>query len=206
MAGSRLKHLSLFIGLGAVGFVAKVLTSAEHMRRVLSFVAPDKVSGDEAQQIEASLQAFRNGGLFGRGYGHGIMKEGYLPEAHTDFILAMAGEELGLFLTLAVVVCYLVVLFGGWRIARASTEKYSKLLAMGLTLHFCLAAGANIAVVTRLGPTKGLALPLMSYGGSNMLASLLVLGLLLAVARHAPTEFDIRGPGLSGLYPMRGRG
>ena len=195
IAGSRKRHLLVFVGLGLIAVVGKLLTSPEHMRRVLSVVASDKVSGDESQQIEASLQAFRNGGLFGRGYGNGFMKEGYLPEAHTDFILAMAGEELGLFLTLAVVVCYLVVLIGGWRIAHATTEKFSKLLAFGLTLHFCLAAGANIAVVTKFAPTKGLALPLMSYGGSNMVASLLVLGLLLSVARHAPTGFDIRHHG-----------
>lgn len=194
IAGSRAKHLGIFVGIGLAAVAAKLLTSAEHMRRVLSAFAPSKVSGDEAQQVEASLQAFRNGGLFGRGYGNGFMKEGYLPEAHTDFILAMAGEELGLLLTLAVVVCYLLILIGGWRIARSSTEKYSKLLAFGLTLHFCLAAGANIAVVTRFAPTKGLALPLMSYGGSNMVASLAVLGLLLSVARHAPTDFDIRRP------------
>ena len=192
IAGSRKRHLGIFVGLGALAFVGKLLTSPEHMRRVLSVFAPEKVSGDEAQQIEASLQAFRNGGLLGRGYGHGFMKEGYLPEAHTDFILAMAGEELGLLLTLAVVVCYVLVLLGGWRIATSTTEKFSKLLAFGLTLHFCLAAGANIAVVTKLAPTKGLALPLMSYGGSNMVASLLVLGLLLTVASHAPTNYDLR--------------
>ena len=143
----------------------------------------------------ASLQAFRNGGLLGAGYGRGIMKEGYLPEAHTDFILAMAGEELGLVATLAVVAGYLLILAGGWRIARSTPEKYSKLLAVGLTLHFCLAAGANIAVVTKWAPTKGLALPLLSYGGSNMVASMLVLGLLVATARHAPADFpDTRAP------------
>ena len=107
----------------------------------------------------------------------------------------MAGEELGLVATLAVVAGYLLILAGGWRIARSTPEKYSKLLAVGLTLHFCLAAGANIAVVTKWAPTKGLALPLLSYGGSNMVASMLVLGLLVATARHAPADFpDTRAP------------
>ena len=195
VAGSRPRHLAIFGAVAVGALAALILSSPEHIRRVLGALASDQVSTDETRQVMASLQAFRNGGLLGAGYGRGIMKEGYLPEAHTDFILAMAGEELGLVATLAVVAGYLLILAGGWRIARSTPEKYSKLLAVGLTLHFCLAAGANIAVVTKWAPTKGLALPLLSYGGSNMVASMLVLGLLVATARHAPADFpDTRAP------------
>ena len=194
IAGSRPRHLSVFGLVAFAALAALILSSPEHIRRILGPLVSDQVSSDEKLQVLASLQAFRNGGLLGRGYGHGIMKEGYLPEAHTDFILAMTGEELGLIATLAVVIAYLLILAGGWRIARATPEKYSKLLAVGLMLHFCLAAGANVAVVTKMAPTKGLALPLMSYGGSNMVASMLVIGLLLATARHAPCGFEDIGP------------
>ena len=190
ISGSRSRHLAVFGLVALVALAALILSSPEHIRRVLGPLASEQVSSDETLQVTASLQAFRNGGLFGSGFGHSLMKEGYLPEPHTDFIFAMAGEELGLIATLTVVAAYLLVLAGGWRIARTTPEKYSKLLAVGLTLHFCFAAGANIAVVTKMAPTKGLALPLMSYGGSNMLASMSVIGLLLATARHAPTRFS----------------
>ena len=195
ISGSRSKHLAVFGLLAVVALAALILSSPEHIRRVLGPLASEQVSSDETLQVMASLQAFRNGGLLGSGFGHSLMKEGYLPEPHTDFIFAMVGEELGLFATLAVVGAYLLVLAGGWRIARTTPEKYSKLLAAGLTLHFCFAAGANIAVVTKMAPTKGLALPLISYGGSNMLASMSVIGLLLATARHAPTDFSSMSPG-----------
>ncbi len=189
-AGVNLKHLALSALPCALLVLGMLLADTEHRNRILAFVKPDILSSDETLQIEASLSAFRRGGLFGRGLHESIMKEGFLPEAHTDFILAVTGEELGLFVTILVLAGYVLILSGGFRIARATDDKFGKLLAIGLTCHLAFAGAANIAVVTRFAPTKGLALPFMSYGGSNMLASCLVLGLLFSVARHA------RGAGL----------
>ncbi len=189
-SGARFWHVA---GVAAAGFACLVVllfADPEHRSRITSVYSSENADAEDTHQINASLQAFRRGGLQGVGYGNGIMKEGYLPEAHTDFILAMTGEELGLRFTLLVVAANLLILYGGWRISRDCLDKFGKILAFGLTLHLCLAAAVNIAVVTKFAPTKGLALPFMSYGGSNMVASGLVLGLLLSVARYGQTSLQ----------------
>ena len=188
--GARFWHVRLVARAGAACIGVLLFADPEHRSRITSVYSSETADEEDTHQINASLQAFRRGGFAGVGYGNGIMKEGYLPEAHTDFILAMTGEELGLRFTLIVVAANLLILYGGWRISRDCIDKFGKILSFGLTLHLCLAAAVNIAVVTKLLPTKGLALPFMSYGGSNMVASAVVLGLLISVARHGQTSLQ----------------
>jgi cell division protein FtsW len=188
-AGAKFGHILLIGLLGIAVLGVGLFADPEHRSRITSVYASESADADDTHQINASLKAFRRGGFNGVGYGDGRMKEGHLPEAHTDFILAMTGEELGLRVTLLVVAGNLLLLFGGWQISRHCTDRFGKVLAFGLALHLCLAAAANIAVVTKFAPTKGLALPFMSYGGSNMLASSVVLGLLISIGRNGETGF-----------------
>lgn len=188
-AGAKLAHIILVGLMGAAILCVGLFADPEHRSRITSVYASETADADDTHQINASLKAFRRGGINGVGYGGGLMKEGHLPEAHTDFILAMTGEELGFRVTLLVVVGNLLLLYGGWQISRHCTDRFGKVLAFGLMLHLCLASAANIAVVTKLAPTKGLALPFMSYGGSNMLASSVVLGLLISIACNGETGF-----------------
>jgi cell division protein FtsW len=129
--------------------------------------------------------AFGAGGWTGLGLGNGRQKLGFIPEQHTDFILPVIGEELGLVASLLVVLAYVVIVFSGFYIAWRARELFGFLLAAGITLMIGAQAIVNISVVTSVLPNKGLPLPFISYGGSNLLVMLTGIGLLLSVARHA---------------------
>ena len=188
VSGVRLLYLATLGGGGLALVAGVILTNRERLSRVLSVFRPDAASQGDSYQIEQALASFQIGGTFGVGYGRSLHKEGYLPEFHTDCILAMAGEELGLVCTLAVIACYVAVLISGLYISLRTQDKFGRLLAFGMTFHLSMSAAFNIAVVTRMAPTKGLALPFVSYGGSNLMASMTALGLLLSVALHSQRE------------------
>lgn len=140
--------------------------------------------GTNMQQVRA-LYALGNGGVWGVGLGNGTQKFGSLSLAHMDFIFPMIGEELGLFWTLAVVLCYVFIAIGGFGIAAQATSFYDRALALGLTCVLVLPAIVNIAVTTALLPNDGLPLPFVSYGGTNMVFSLIAVGMLLGVHRRS---------------------
>jgi cell division protein FtsW len=137
-------------------------------------------------QSTQALIAQGSGGLVGCGVGQGKSKLLFLPEPHNDFILALIGEELGWLGAAAVVCCFACLVWLGWRIARRAPDLLGSLIAFGLTLMLGAQAALNIAVVTRSVPTKGIALPLVSYGGSALIFTLFSIGLLLNVAAHLP--------------------
>ncbi len=122
--------------------------------------------------------------MFGRGLGEGRQKLLFLPERHSDFIYAVIGEELGLIGALAVLVLFCLILWRGVRIALAAGDQFSRLLALGITFLVCLQAMINMAVVTGLLPTKGIAMPLVSYGGSSLVVTLGALGVLLNISKE----------------------
>ena len=129
------------------------------------------------------------GGVTGRGWLDGTQtRYGFLPEAHTDFIVAIIGEELGLVGCAVVILLFALLLWQGLKVARHAPDLFGSLLAFGLTFSICLQAGVNIAVVTCSAPTKGLALPLISSGGSSLMATTVAIGLLMNIASHAETE------------------
>ena len=134
--------------------------------------------------IAVAMLALGSGGWTGLGLGNGRQKLGWVPEHHTDFILAIIGEELGLIATLLIVAAFVAIVVCGIYIARHARDTFSTLLATGITFLIGLQAMINIAVVTNTFPNKGLPLPFISYGGSNLLAMLICVGLLLNVARH----------------------
>ncbi|GIK98591.1 MAG: cell division protein FtsW [Alphaproteobacteria bacterium] len=166
--------------LGLAGLVLAYFTFSHVAERIDGFLDPS--SGD-SYQIDRSLEAFMNGGLYGRGPGEGTVKQ-FLPDAHADFIFAVAGEELGLFACLLIVGLFaFVVLRGLSRLLRENSQ-FVQLAATGLLVTFGLQALINMGSSLHLMPTKGMTLPFISYGGSSLLALSLGMGMLLALTRR----------------------
>jgi cell division protein FtsW len=161
-----------------------VVYKAYRLRRVVAFLDPWADPYGSGHQIIQSFLAFGSGGVFGRGLGEGRQKLLFLPERHSDFIYAVIGEELGLIGALGVLALFLLILWRGMRIALASDDLFSRLLALGITLLVCLQGMINMAVVTGLLPTKGIALPLVSYGGSSLVIAMASMGVLLSISRE----------------------
>jgi len=162
-----------------------VAHSAYRARRIFAFLDPWADPQGAGHQIIQSFLAFGSGGIFGRGLGEGRQKLLFLPERHSDFIYAVIGEELGLIGALVVLVLFLIILWRGVRIALVSGDAFSRLLALGITLLICFQGLINMAVVTGLLPTKGIALPLVSYGGSSLVITMAALGVLLNISKEA---------------------
>ena len=150
----------------------------------MSFLDPAKVSKGSGWQLDQSFLALQNGGVFGVGLAQGNQKLFYLPEVHTDFVLAMVGEELGLIGTTGLMLLFAVLVLKGFRIAAQAPDLMGRYLALGVTLLLGIQVLINAGVVCGLLPTKGLTLPLVSYGGSSLLTSMMAIGILLSVARQ----------------------
>ncbi len=183
--GARLGYLAIFGTAGAALFAVAILHNEVRMRRILAFLDPERYADKEAYQLMQALNAFAVGGGPGMGLGNSMQKRYYLPEAHTDFIFAILGEELGLAASLGVVLLFGAFLFCGLRIAARAADSFSRLAAFGLTLAISLQAALNIGVVTGRLPTKGLPLPFISYGGTSLMVTLFMVGLLVAIAASA---------------------
>jgi cell division protein FtsW len=140
---------------------------------------------DAAWQGQQAKIAIGSGGVFGLGLMDGKQKLFYLPEPHTDFIYAVIGEELGLLGSVTVLVGFFVVLARGYRTFLVAPDDFGRYLAFGVTTMIVLQALFNLTVVTGLGPTKGIPLPMISYGGSSLLATLFSAGLLLSVSERS---------------------
>ena len=183
--GANLLHLG-GTALAALPFLYVAVThSAYRARRIFSFLDPWADPQGSGHQIIQSFLAFGSGGVFGRGLGEGRQKLLFLPERHSDFIYAVIGEELGLIGALAVLALFVIILWRGVRIALAAGDSFSRMLALGITVLVCAQGMVNMAVVTGLLPTKGIALPLVSYGGSSLVITLGALGVLLGISKEA---------------------
>lgn len=173
-------------GVGAILFVAT--TMPERMGRLAAFWDPARFKeGAGLQQMQA-LIAWGSGGIDGLGLGNGRQKMLYLPYAHTDFIFPMIGEELGLRVSLLVVFLFVVIIICGTLIALHAKDRFGLLLGCGITSLLALQAAVNIGVTTSLLPNKGLPLPFISYGGSNLAACLFGIGILLSIYRQGIFE------------------
>jgi len=174
-AGLAWRYLA-WAALGLVPAAIALLVAAQYRReRLLAFLDPWK-----DPQI-----AVGTGGTFGRGLGGGIQKLHYLPAPHNDFIYAVIGEELGLIGTTVILACFVVLIWRGLRIAARAQDPFASLLATGLTAMIGVQAMVNMSVVLGLLPTKGIPLPLVSAGGSSLLISMLVIGILLNLSQRA---------------------
>jgi cell division protein FtsW len=185
VAGARLAHLA-FVGLGVVPLVVAVAVSESYrVMRLLSFADPFEDPLGRGYQLVQSLLAFGAGGIAGAGLGAGQQKLGYLPEAHTDFILSVVGEELGLVGVTAVLACFLLLGLAALGVASRAHDRFAQLLALGAGMLIWLQGLVNAGVALGALPTKGTTLPLFSYGRSSAIVSLVAIGLLLNVARPA---------------------
>jgi cell division protein FtsW len=184
-------HYRFFVGLALVAFPAiyLVLVAAPYRRRrLLAFWDPWADPLGDGFQIIQSLVAVGTGGVFGRGLMAGVQKLFYLPEPHTDFIYAVISEELGLVGATAILLCFCVIAWRGLRIAVRAEDTFGSFVALGLTTMIAAQALVNISVVLGLMPTKGIPLPLVSFGGSSLLINLLGMGVLLNISQHETTE------------------
>ncbi|GAB0058287.1 putative peptidoglycan glycosyltransferase FtsW [Candidatus Magnetaquicoccaceae bacterium FCR-1] len=188
IAGMPLSWITAVAGAAIPLAAAGVIMAPYRFRRVTSFLDPwdDPLNSDF--QLAQSLISFGSGGVMGAGLGEGQQKQFYLPEAHTDFIFAVIGEELGLIWILVIIALFALLVWRAMLIARMSDDLFVRLSSAGLTTLIASQAIANMAVVMGLLPPKGLTLPLVSYGGSSMVITLSSIGLLLAFSRTLPAQ------------------
>src|SRR5271170_342798 len=188
VAGVRWKYIVPPVLFGAVVLAVSILHDPMRMRRIFSWWDLEQHKDGVGYQAYQAMIALGSGGWTGLGLGNSLQKLGFVPEHQTDFIFAIIGEELGLVATLLIVLGFVVIAVCGFCIAVNARETFGFLLASGVTLLISLQAAINIGVVTSALPNKGLPLPFISYGGSNLLAVLLCVGFLFSVARQAPVR------------------
>jgi cell division protein FtsW len=184
-AGARVGHFVFLLALVAPVLYSQLLVGFR-AERLQVFLDPLSDPSGSGYQISQSLLAFGSGGLSGVGIGEGRQKFGFLPEAHNDFIFAMIGEEWGLVGVVLLVGMYVTVVLVGFRIASRAPDLFGELLAIGLSSLVAVQAILHMAVGLALAPATGLALPLISYGRSNLVITLVALGILMSIARATP--------------------
>jgi cell division protein FtsW len=199
VAGARMRHLALIAGSGAALTLLMILMEPYRRERLVTFLDPWSNAGDSGFQVVQSMIAIGSGGIFGVGLGESVQKVFYLPEAHTDMILAIVGEELGVLGIMGVAALYGLIAYGGLRAAKLARDRFAKLLAAGLTALILCQATLNLFAVMGLAPLTGVPLPFMSYGNSNLIVFLAAMGLILNVASGGRTKAS----GKQGNRPLR---
>lgn len=190
LGGARLLHLSVLV-IAAVPLLAVLIVHAPYrFARFLTFLDPFRYSTTEGYQLIQSLTAIGSGGFFGRGLGDSREKLLYLPEPYNDFIFAVIGEELGFWGALIVIGLFVYLGYLGYSIAMRVPERFGGLLASGITFTLLTQAAINIGVATGLLPVTGLTLPFISYGGSSLIVSLGMAGILVNIAQGASYARD----------------
>ncbi len=184
-AGTRISHLFCLLLLAMPFVYYAVWNVGYRRRRILAFLDPWQDPTDTGFQIIQSLIAFGRGGWIGNGLGEGKQKLYYLPEAHTDFIFSVVGEELGFAGVLVITAMFLLLILRGFRTSLQAPDDFGRHLAFGITTLLGLEAFMNIAVVLGLLPTKGMALPFVSYGGTSLLFTLAAVAILLNISAQA---------------------
>jgi len=184
VAGCRLHHLLLIVGLGAAGLTILLFAAPYRLARIAAYRDFwGDPQGDGYQPLQ-SLVTIASGGWWGTGLGSGVQKYGYLPESHTDFVFAVLCEELGAFGGALVILLFCAFVWVGIRTMLAARTRFERLLAFGLTFLVALQAAMNIAVVTVMTPTTGVPLPMLSAGGSGLFTVCAAVGLLAAIAHR----------------------
>ena len=209
-AGVPLRHLAVAAGVAAGLIALFALLEPYRRARLTAFLDPWAHAGGAGFQSVQGQIALGSGGLFGVGLGQSVQKIFYLPEAHTDFILAVIGEELGVLGVSVVLSLYGMLAWAGMRAARAAKGAYAKLLAAGLTSLILCQAALNVFAVLGLAPLTGVPLPFISYGPSNLIVLLAAMGLLLNIAAGGSAHMRVvtggrrGGRGWSGGSAVRG--
>lgn len=191
VGGTSWLYLIPMLGGGIAGLVGLIYLIPERAARMMTFLHPESDKLGKGLQQWQALIAFGSGGIDGLGLGEGRQKMLYLPYAHTDFIFPMIGEELGLRATWAVILCYLLILLSGGLIAANARDRFGKLVATGLLLLLTLQAIINIGMTISFLPNKGMPLPFISYGGTNLAASLFMIGILVNIHKGGMPLLDV---------------
>jgi len=195
VSGTRILHIVPFFFGGFAVLAAKVAMNANRMARLMAFFGCGTGEGGEsvmdaaakraAYQVEQALIAIKNGGLWGVGLSESMQKHYYLPEAHTDFIFAVGAEELGLVFSVGVLFLFMAFLAYSVYIARKAADRFGRYLVIGMAFVIVFQAMFNLGVVCKALPTKGMALPFFSYGGTNLLSAFFAVGTILSVGIHS---------------------
>ena len=223
IAGMRVRHMLIIGGVGFVGVGSLLLSNANRMRRIAAWL-PDGVKSllsawcpwlddltvttEDAQeanyQLDQALVAIRNGGETGVGFGNSMQKQMYLPENHTDFIFAIGAEEWGIGFSLLLLALFVMVFICGVIISVKSCDRLGKFIAFGVAFLIFFQAMFNMGVVTGLLPTKGLALPFISYGGTNLMSALIAIGMLINVSRQSDLQRQREKSKISAVFHIKG--
>jgi cell division protein FtsW len=187
-AGARLLHLGLAAAPALVIGAGMLIFVPWRLQRLVTFTNPWADPQNTGFQVVQSLIAIGSGGTGGLGFAQGKQKMFFLPFAHSDFIFAVVGEELGLFGALSVVAVFGILLWRGLRAALRAPDRFGMLLGIGLVIAIVVQALFNISVVLSLLPTKGIPLPFISYGGSSLVPTLVAIGILLNISQHATKD------------------
>ena len=184
LIGAPMRIFAILAGIGLTGIIAVTLAAPYRMARFISWWNPDADPQGTGFQLIHGMQALGSGGILGQGLGGSKEKWGTLPEAHTDFIYAVIGEELGIFGTISVLFLFAVIAFIGLRIAKKTDDLFIELASFGIVTWLIWQMMVNIGAVLRIMPITGVPLPLVSYGGSSLIPTLAALGLLMSFALH----------------------
>ncbi len=190
IAGTRIRYLVITAISGMSGLFVMVFINPNRWDRITSFMDLEANKLGSGLQQWRSILAFSNGGANGLGLGNGAEKHGYLPYAHTDFIFPMIGEELGLWFTLGTVLCFVIIAVYGIGVGIYAADAFGRLLAIGITGLVVIPSMMNIAVTTGLLPNTGLPLPFVSYGGTNLVFTLIAIGVLVSIHRRSNFETE----------------
>jgi len=189
-AGARLRHLAMLAGPAMLAVAALLIFVPFRVRRLITFLDPWADPQGSGFQVVQSLIAVGSGGPNGLGFAQGKQKMLFLPFAHSDFIYAVVGEELGLVGALAVIAVFALFLWRGLRTSLLAPDRFGMLLALGLVTAIVTQALFNISVVLSMVPTKGIPLPFISYGGSSLVLTLAAVGVLLNISQQASGSFE----------------
>jgi len=182
--GARMRHLALLIGFLGLGLITVTIFEQYRLARLVSFRDPFSDPLGAGFQSTQALYGLGSGGFFGLGLGNSVEKYGWLPEAHTDFIFAILGEETGLVGTTLVMLGFLLFALRGYRAALRAPDRFGVVLAVGITTWIAFEALLNMATVTNTLPIAGVPLPFFSYGGTALATTLAAVGVLLSIARR----------------------
>ncbi len=194
VAGVRWWHVLTLAPPAGAGFVMALFASPHRMKRLEAFLHPDRMVDSVRYQVNQSLVAIGSGGVWGKGLGQGTCKYGHVPEDTTDFIFSIVAEELGLVGTIGIISLFVLFVFLGMAVVMRCRDPFGRLLSAGIVLAIGIQAAINIAVVTDVGPTKGIPLPFVSAGGTSMLISAAAVGVLLNIAAYGSSDDNSLSP------------
>lgn len=185
LGGFNKKQFVFIFIIGVIGILLIIFLKREgysRTSRIAGFLNPLKYKSDEGWQITQSLSAISSGGLLGKGLGRSVQKYNYLSQAYNDYIFAIICEEFGFAGALVVILLFMQLVLSGIRVGRKATRRFNKFLAIGISLSIGIQASFNMAVAVNLIPSTGLTLPFISYGGSSIIAYLIMIGLLIRIS------------------------